>query len=125
MNTHKYQELAMRTNDRQSSIRLLNFELRQNLQLNTAQLLNGCLGLAGEVGEFNDEVKKMIFHEKEPDEKHLQSELGDILWYIALICDTFHWDLDYITRMNIYKLEQRYPEGFDTDKSNNRKENDI
>ena len=125
MNTSKYQELAMRTNDKQSSIRLLNFELRQNLQLNTAQLLNGCLGLAGEVGEFNDEVKKMIFHEKEPDEKHLQSELGDILWYIALICDTFHWDLDYIMRMNIYKLEQRYPEGFDTVKSNNRKENDI
>lgn len=71
MNTNKYQELAMRTNDGESSIRLLNFELRQNLQLNTAQLLNGCLGLAGEVGEFNDEVKKMIFHEKEPDEKHL------------------------------------------------------
>lgn len=125
MNTNKYQELAMRTNDGESSIRLLNFELRQNLQLNTAQLLNGCLGLAGEVGEFNDEVKKMIFHEKEPDEKHLQSELGDILWYIVLICDTFHWDLDYIMRMNIYKLEQRYPEGFDTVKSNNRKENDI
>lgn len=125
MNTNKYQELAMRTNDGESSIRLLNFELRQNLQLNIAQLLNGCLGLAGEVGEFNDEVKKMIFHEKEPDEKHLQSELGDIIWYIALICDTFHWELDYIMRLNIYKLEQRYPEGFDTVKSNNRKENDI
>lgn len=125
MNSYKYQELAMRTNDKQSSIRLLNFELRQNLQLNTAQVLNGCLGLAGEVGEFNNEVKKMIFHEKEPDEKHLQSELGDVLWYIALICDAFHWDLDYIMRMNIYKLEQRYPEGFDTVRSNNRKENDI
>ena len=125
MNTNDYQKLAMRTNDGDSSIRLFIFGLRQNLQLNTAQLLNGCLGLAGEVGEFNDEVKKMIFHGKEPDVKHLQSELGDILWYIALICDTFHWDLDYIMRMNIHKLELRYPEGFDTDKSNNRKKDDI
>lgn len=125
MNTSKYQELAMRTNDHRSSQRLMEFSFKPNQRWDMAQLFNATLGLSGEVGEFNDLLKKMIFHEKEYDEKHLQSELGDILWYIVLICDTFQWDLDYITRMNIHKLEQRYPDGFDTVKSNNRKEDDI
>lgn len=125
MNTYKYQNLAMRTNDHKSSRRLMEFSFKPNQRYDMAQLFNATLGLSGEVGEFNDLLKKMIFHEKEFDEKHLQSELGDILWYIALICNTFHWDLDYIMRMNIHKLEQRYPDGFDAVKSNNRKENDI
>ena len=125
MNSNKYQNLAMRTNDHRSSQRLMEFSFKPNQRYDMAQLFNATLGLSGEVGEFNDLLKKMIFHEKEFDEKHLQSELGDILWYIALICDTFGWDLDYIMRLNIYKLEQRYPEGFDTVKSNNRKEDDI
>ena len=125
MNTYNYQNLAMRTNDHRSSQRLMEFEFKPNQRYDIGQLFNATLGLSGEVGEFNDLLKKMIFHEKEFDAKHLQSELGDVLWYIALICDTFHWDLDYIMRLNIHKLEQRYPEGFDTVKSNNRKENDI
>lgn len=125
MNVDRYKEQAMRTNDHRSSQRLMEFSFKPNQRWDMAQLFNATLGLSGEVGEFNDLLKKSIFHEKEWDEKHLQSELGDILWYIALICDTFNWNLDYIMRMNLHKLESRYPEGFDTVKSNNRKENDI
>jgi len=125
MTSYQYQGLAMRTNDHRSAQRLMEFSFKPNQRYDMAQLFNATLGLSGEVGEFNDLLKKALFHEKEWDEKHLQSELGDILWYIALICDTFGWDLDYIMRMNIHKLELRYPEGFDTDKSNNRKEGDI
>lgn len=125
MTSYQYQGLAMRTNDHRSSQRLMEFSFKPNQRYDMAQLFNATLGLSGEVGEFNDFLKKALFHEKEWDEKHLQSELGDILWYIALICDTFGWDLDYIMRMNIHKLELRYPEGFDTDKSNNRKEGDV
>lgn len=125
MTSYKYQGLAMRTNDHRSAQRLMKFSFKPNQRWDMSQLFNATLGLSGEVGEFNDLLKKMIFHEKEFDAKHLQSELGDVLWYIALICDTFGWDLDYIMRMNIHKLKLRYPEGFDADKSNNRKENDI
>lgn len=125
MTSYRYQQEAMRTNDHRSSQRLTEFCFKPNQRYDIAQLFNATLGLSGEVGEFNDLLKKALFHEKEWDEKHLQSELGDVLWYIALICDTFGWDLDYIMRMNIHKLEKRYPEGFDTIKSNNRKEGDI
>lgn len=125
MDGNKYKKQAMRTNDHRSSQRLMEFSFKPNQRWDMAQLFNATLGLSGEVGEFNDLLKKSIFHEKEWDEKHLQSELGDILWYIALICDTFNWDLNLIMRANLYKLDKRYPEGFDTVKSNNRKENDI
>jgi NTP pyrophosphatase (non-canonical NTP hydrolase) len=72
-----------------------------------------------------DLVKKWIFHEHPIDEEHLKKELGDICWYIALICFCFGWDLQEILDLNIRKLEKRYPEGFDVDQSKVRKEGDI
>jgi hypothetical protein len=35
------------------------------------------------------------------------------------------WDLNDIMDLNIRKLEKRYPEGFNLDKCNHRKEGDI
>lgn len=48
-------------------------------------ILNAYRGLSGEVGEFNDMIKKWIFHEKDLDEEHLKKECGDIMWYIAMV----------------------------------------
>jgi NTP pyrophosphatase (non-canonical NTP hydrolase) len=93
--------------------------------MHVSALLNGCLGLAGESGEFLDIVKKWLFHEKPIDEEHMKKELGDVFWYAALICDAMGWSMDEIMQMNIDKLKARYPEGFDTEKSNHRKEGDI
>ena len=129
----EYQNLAMRTNDGKATNRLLNLtmeeDMRQIIQTcaweDTGTVLNACLGLSGEVGEFNDMIKKWIFHEKDFDEEHLKKECGDIMWYIAMMCHVFRWDLDEIMQMNIDKLKARYPEGFDIDKANNREESDI
>ena len=125
MNSKSYQILAMKTNDHRSSQRLMEFSFKPNQRYDMAQLFNATLGLSGEVGEFNDAIKKMIFHEQGFNEEHLKKELGDILWYVALICDTFEWEMGDIMRRNIDKLVKRYPEGFSTEKSNNRKEDDI
>ena len=121
MDAYEYQELAMRTNDRKHTERLRKM-LDDGM---TAQLLNGCLGLSGEVGEFNDMIKKVVFHEAAADVDHLEKELGDIMWYIALICDAFGFDLDHVMQLNIEKLKARYPDGFDVDKSANRAEDDV
>ena len=91
----------------------------------TATLLNDVLGLTGEAGEVSDLVKKGIFHEKGIDREHLEKELGDVMWYIALICHTFGFNLDEIMQINIDKLKARYPEGFDVVKANNRESNDV
>lgn len=121
MDAYEYQALAMRTNDRKHTERLRKI-FDDGM---TAQLLNGCLGLSGEVGEFNDMIKKVVFHEATADVDHLEKELGDIMWYIALICDAFGFDLDHVMRLNIEKLKARYPDGFDVDKSANRAEDDV
>lgn len=117
MNGKEYQELAMRTNDDNATRRLLNLTLSDTtddgIGEDTGIVLNACLGLSGEVGEFNDIIKKWIFHEKDFDEEHAKKEMGDIMWYIAMMCHAFGWDLDEIMQMNIDKLKARYPDGFD------------
>ena len=129
MNGIEYQSLAMRTNDGKATTRLLDktlSDITKNIsQKDTGTILNACLGLSGEVGEFNDMIKKWIFHEKELDEEHLKKECGDIMWYIAMMCHAFGWDLDDIMGMNIEKLKSRYPEGFDIKRANNREANDV
>lgn len=127
MNGKEYQNLAMRTNDGKATLRLENvIDCNDNLMIcDVGGILNACLGLSGEVGEFNDMIKKWIFHEKECDIKHLKKELGDIMWYIAMMCHSLNWDMDEIMQMNIDKLKARYPEGFDTDRANNRENGDV
>ena len=129
MNGKEYQNLAMRTNDGNATNRLLNLTLSDTTENgigeDTGTILLACLGLSGEVGEFNYMIKKWIFHEKDLDEEHLKKELGDIMWYIAMMCHAFRWNLNEIMQMNIDKLQARYPDGFDTNRANNRKNGDV
>lgn len=126
MNGKEYQKLAMRTNDGKATLRLENVvDCNDLMDCDVGGILNACLGLSGEIGEFNDMIKKWIFHEKELDIEHVKKELGDIMWYIAMMCHSLDWDLDEIMQMNIDKLQARYPDGFDTDRANNRKSDDV
>lgn len=124
MNGIEYQNLAMRTNDGNANCRLRQAQV-DNIEFDVGGIFNACLGLSGEVGEFNDMIKKWVFHEKELDVEHLKKECGDILWYVAMICHSLNWNMDEIMQMNIDKLKARYPEGFDVDKANNRESSDI
>ena len=61
-------------------------EIMEEQGINPSRLLTASVGLSGEVGEFNDIVKKLLFQGKEIDDdtkRHLKSELGDICWYMA------------------------------------------
>ena len=106
----------------------------QNAALRTAQtdkltanelLLNSALGLCGESGEVADLVKKHLFQGHDLDLDHVAKELGDISWYLAVGAYAIGFDLESIFRMNKEKLEARYPDGFSTDRSLNRAENDV
>lgn len=127
MTGNEYQALAMRTNDRKGTERLLFLANAADKHCveEFGGVLNGCLGLAGESGEVLDMVKKWVFHEKDLDKDHLKKELGDVMWYVAMLCESFGFDLDEILQMNVDKLKARYPEGFDPDKANNRKPGDV
>ena len=69
-------------------------------------------GLAGETGEVVEILKKALFHGKKIDIEEFKSELGDLLWYIAVAADVVGIDLSEIARHNREKLRKRYPDGF-------------
>lgn len=127
MTGNEYQKLAMRTNDGKSGERMnkRDFDARIYHNANLPDLFNACLGLAGETGELLDMVKKWVFHEKPLDTEHLKKEVGDCMWYVALFCHAMGWELNEILQMNVDKLKARYPEGFDIELSNHRKEEDV
>lgn len=88
-------------------------------------LLNSALGLCGESGEVADLLKKYHFQGHDIDIEHIAKELGDVAWYLAVGEYAIGFDLESIFRMNKEKLEARYPDGFSTDRSLHRAENDV
>mgnify|MGYP001036358876 FL=1 len=92
------------------------------------RLITAALGICAEGGEFTEIVKKCVFQGKPMDDHtvyHLKRELGDIMWYISQACIALDTSIEDIIYMNIEKLEARYPDGFDSFRSENRDEGDI
>ena len=88
-------------------------------------LLNSALGLCGESGEVADIVKKHRFQGHDIDIEHIAKELGDVAWYLAVGAYAIGFDLESIFRMNKEKLEARYPDGFEAERSLHRDKNDV
>jgi NTP pyrophosphatase (non-canonical NTP hydrolase) len=69
------------------------------------------LGLVGESGEIAEKIKKAIrnldgdFSRLDADD--LKKELGDLLWYVAMLASTFDISLDDIAVSNLQKLTDR------------------
>jgi NTP pyrophosphatase (non-canonical NTP hydrolase) len=108
VNADQYQQLAMRT-------LAVGLDPQQ-------RLTNAALGLSGEAGEFADNVKKHLFHGHPLQHDELRKELGDVLWYVALACDSLGLSLADVMQTNIDKLRRRYPAGFSSDQSLHREE---
>ena len=77
------------------------------------------LGIAGEAGDVAGCIKKTFSHGNDQT-LGIRENLGDSLWYIAMICNFFNWDLKDILEENIEKLTKRFPIGF-TDKDADHK----
>lgn len=77
------------------------------------------LGLAGEGGEVAGKVKKLIRDyqiyngdQLSPEQKAaLAAELGDVLWYIAVLAETLGTSVEEIAANNIQKLLSRKERG--------------
>lgn len=108
MEINEYQKLAMRT---------------LNPEINKKELiLNASMGLCGESGEVIDLVKKHLFQGHDLDDGKLIKELGDVAWYLAEAATALNVDLSEILEKNIKKLENRFPDGFNSNMSINRGE---
>ncbi len=69
------------------------------------------LGVVGEAGDLAGCIKKTLFHNNDQTQG-IRENIGDTMWYIAMICNYFDWDLDEVLAENIAKLKKRYPQGF-------------
>lgn len=85
-------------------------------------MINAALGLAGESGEVADIIKKALYQSHGINKDEIKKELGDILWYIAEMCEAFDFDMDEVAQCNIDKLKKRYPSGFTVSASIERQE---
>lgn len=75
------------------------------------------LGLCGEAGEVGELVKKDAGHGHPAEPSKIAKELGDVLWYLAVLAREYGYDLSLIAKMNNEKLATRYAGGFSTEAS--------
>lgn len=78
---------------------------------NNATVIYPTLGLVGEAGELANKVKKVIRDGVDLDKDVAAGELGDILWYVAMVAYDLGLDLSYVANKNLDKLASRKERG--------------
>lgn len=81
-----------------------------------------CLGLAGEVGEVIDVVKRHTIYDQPLDLNHLKEELGDLEFYLKGIRLQLGIKREELLRGNIEKLKQRYGQRYSDSAAKDRKD---
>jgi NTP pyrophosphatase (non-canonical NTP hydrolase) len=82
-------------------------------------LMYTALGLAGEAGECADAVKKLFrdhYHIDAPPYPaefmdKIKKEMGDVMWYLANMCEELGIELADIAALNLEKLYSRKERG--------------
>ena len=79
------------------------------------ELLHLVLGLVGEASEIAEKFKKWVrdldSDESRIDRTDIAKELGDVLWYLAVLADYLDRSLDDIAVANLAKLASRQQRG--------------
>jgi len=110
-------ELGTVTNENHKYKKISDLDMYQKVALTTAiypreqAIIYPTLGLTGEAGEVANKVKKIIRDGSDSkDEKlvsEIKAEIGDCLWYIAVLANDFDIKLSDIASANIEKLALR------------------
>ena len=103
-------------------------DINNNSSIEVPRLLTAALGLGSETGEFVEIVKKMVLQGKPASDDNIfnmKRELGDIMWYWTTACASLGLDPFEVISENQKKLEARYGEKFEVERSEVRKEGDL
>ena len=110
-------ELGAQSNESNKYKKVSDLDMYQKVALTTAiypreqAIIYPTLGLTGEAGEVANKVKKIIRDGSDSkDEKlvsEIKAEIGDCLWYIAVLADDFDIKLSDIASTNLEKLANR------------------
>lgn len=103
-------------NDKKEKISLLDYQrlcqqTAKGFQDKEKELADWGLGAAGEAGDLAGCIKKTLFHNNDQT-KGIRENIGDTMWYLAMICNYYNWDFEEVLAENIAKLKARYPQGF-------------
>lgn len=77
------------------------------------KVIYAAMGLGNEAGEVMGKVKKWLRGDdgdgtmSEERKQALKEELGDVLWYLAILARDLELNLDDIAKINIEKLKSR------------------
>ncbi len=85
----------------------------------TPRIEHAVYGIVTEAGELMADLKKTKIYSKPLDRDHLIDEMGDVMWYMALLADELGVGFEEVWEKNIKKLLVRYPEGYDSQKALN------
>lgn len=69
------------------------------------------LGVSGEAGDLVGCIKKTLYH-GDNQKKGIKENIGDTMWYLAMMCNYFGWNFEEVLAENIKKLAKRYKKGF-------------
>ena len=75
------------------------------------EILTWGLGITGEAGDVASCIKKTFAHDND-QRAGIRENIGDAMWYAAMICNFFGWDMQEVLDENVAKLKKRYPQGF-------------
>lgn len=99
----------------------MTFQEYQTAALRTAdltrknELFHLVLGLVGESGEIAEKFKKLVRDkagdETQIDREDIKKELGDVLWYIAVLSKYLDIPLEDVAKLNVEKLASRQARG--------------
>ena len=76
------------------------------------RIQHALMGLTTETGEFTDNFKKHIFYSQKLDEVNMIEEIGDLMWYLAILCDELGISFEEVWDKNIRKLKARFPDKY-------------
>jgi NTP pyrophosphatase (non-canonical NTP hydrolase) len=116
LNTTEYLEQSKRT----AGSMYDHIHQSKNASVMNINVLHAAIGISTESGEILDALKKQIFYSKEVDKVNLAEEVGDVLWYVAMMLRELEMSFEDVMQMNINKLQKRFPDKFETNQALNR-----
>ncbi len=82
------------------------------------------MGISGEAGEVLEKWKKIVAYKdgkiSDDDRAELKKELGDVVWYVAVMAHSLGLSLDEVMQLNLDKLASRKKRGVQKGQGDNR-----
>lgn len=108
----KHEELEPEDNNINSASYNLVLQNLSNDHYQAVAILHGIIGKITEAGELAEALVDVIKHPKKLDIINIREEVGDGLWYDAILLNAIGSDFNDAMEVNIKKLRARFPNRF-------------